>query len=172
MRLAIFLSLVSGLALSACGEGPSGETETAAAEPAQEAATLPNGRTVAEQIKYRQGQFKQLGGKFKAISDSLKSGAPDIEAIQTATTDIKTLTSDMAEWFPTGTGPESGEKTAAKAEIWAQPEDFASKVTAFQTAAAGLAMAAATGDVAAVGPAFGATGGTCKACHDVYKTKG
>ena len=167
MKIRVILSLCLGLCIIACGE------EAAAPGATVEAAvTLANGRTVAEQIEYRKGQYKKLGGAFKTISDALKSGSPDMAAIQAAATSVPEVTEGMVDWFPAGTGPESGVKTGASAKIWAQPDDFAAKVTAFETAAANLATAAATGDIGAISAAFGATGGTCKGCHDVYKTKG
>ncbi|MEM9878283.1 MAG: cytochrome c [Pseudomonadota bacterium] len=141
-------------------------------EEPEQASVLPNGRTAAEQIEFRKAEYKKLAGNFKDIRDSLKSGAPDMSLIQAKADDIEAGTKDMGDWFPAGTGPESGLKTSAKAEIWTQTEDFANKVMAFQTAAAKLAMAAASGDPESIAPAFGATGGTCKSCHDIYKAKG
>ena len=50
-------------------------------------------------------------------------------------------------------------------------DDFQSKLDNFRAAAASLADIAAEGDPAASREQFVATGGTCKACHDEYKSK-
>ena len=61
--------------------------------------------------------------------------------------------------------------TRAKANIWSNMDDFQSKLEDFRAAAATLAETAAGGDPAASRDQFIATGGTCKACHDDYKSK-
>ena len=61
--------------------------------------------------------------------------------------------------------------TRAKANIWSNTDDFQSKLDDFRAAAAKLAETAAGGDQAASRDQFIATGGTCKACHDEYKSK-
>ena len=69
-----------------------------------------------------------------------------------------------------GTGPEMG-KTGAKPEIWQKPADFAAKVRDFQAASNALRQAAASGNMAAVKASYGKLGGTCKACHDSYRSE-
>jgi cytochrome c556 len=49
--------------------------------------------------------------------------------------------------------------------------DFQSKLEDFRSAAAKLAEISAQGDSVASREQFIATGGTCKACHDEYKSK-
>ena len=61
--------------------------------------------------------------------------------------------------------------TRAKPNIWSNMDDFQSKLDNFRAAAASLADTAAEGDPAASREQFVATGGTCKACHDEYKSK-
>jgi cytochrome c556 len=159
------LLAIAGLTLlSACGE--SGE-----ADPAAETAGEPlaSGMTAKEQIEARQGQLKKMGKAFKAISDQLKSSSPDLAEIQTAAASVPREASGMVDWFPEGSGPESGVKTEALPIIWENKTDFNDKVAAMQDAAAKLDTIAQGGDVTAIGAAFQTTGGTCKSCHDKYR---
>ncbi len=160
-------ALAGMMLLSACGQSGG----DAAPEAAEEAASamLPNGMSVKDQIEARQKALENIGGAFKTISDQLKADSPDIAAIQTAAASVPTEAEGMADWFPEGTGPESGVETEALAIIWEEKEDFLTKVSAMQEAAAALATTAEGGDVAAIGEAFKNTGGTCKACHDKFR---
>ena len=150
------------LALSACGGG--GDTTSEAASQ-----MLDNGRTVAEQIEFRQDQFKTFGASFKTVNDQLNSGSPDIAEIQSATAAVLAASEGMADWFPAGTGPAAGVKTEALAIIWEEPGDFQQKVSDAQAAIAAFNAVAQGGDLAAIPAAFRNTGGTCKACHDKYR---
>jgi cytochrome c556 len=67
-------------------------------------------------------------------------------------------------------GSEMG-TTRAKPEIWENMDDFQKKLAAFRTEASKLASVAKAGDRDAIKAQFGATGKTCKACHDDYKAK-
>ena len=137
--------------LSACSEN--GESQ-----PASEAASveLPGGITVKEQIEARQAHLKKIGKAFKSISDQLKAGSPDLAEIQAAAAIVPKEAEGMADWFPEGTGPDAGVKTAALPVIWEDKADFNDKI-------------AQGGDVAAIATEFQATGGKCKACHDKYR---
>ena len=168
-KMKLTLSAFAGLAmLSACGQNDSGE---ASPEAASEAAStvLENGMTVKEQIELRQGQLKKVGKAFKTISDQLKSDSPDVAAIQAAAASVPAEASDLADWFPEGTGPETGIDTEALPAIWENKSDFTQKASDLITAANNLNTAAQGGDIAAIGEAFKTTGGTCKACHDKYR---
>ena len=61
--------------------------------------------------------------------------------------------------------------TRAKPNIWSNMDDFQSKLDDFRAAAAMLAETAAAGDPGESRQQFVATGGTCKACHDEYKSQ-
>ena len=61
----------------------------------------------------------------------------------------------------------------AKPEIW-QPQnkaDFATKLHNFQVAAPRFNAAVSGTDVGAIKARFAELGGTCKACHDKYRTE-
>ncbi len=157
------LGALAIIMLAACGGG--GEP----ADPNAGSEVLANGMTVSAQIEARQEGFKTIGKNFKAINDQLKSGSPDMQAIQTAAAVLPDVSADLAEWFPAGTGPESGVETEALAIIWEEPVDFSAKIVDAQSAMAALNVAAQSGDADAIADAVRATGGTCKACHDKYR---
>ena len=149
--------------LASCGGG---ETEPEVYRGDEE---LANGMTVGEMIETRQEGLEDLGGAFKTISDELKKGEPDLEAIQTAATKVEGVSQEIGGWFPEGTGPESGVETDALESIWSDPEGFESAIAEFEEAAASLNTTAQGGDLEAIQAAFKTTGGTCKNCHDSYR---
>lgn len=164
-KLQVILPVLAGVGLlSACGQNEATDavSETASVE-------LPNGMTVKEQIEARQGHLKKIGKAFKTISDQLKASSPDVAQIQAAAASVPKEALGMADWFPEGTGPESGVETEALPIIWEDQADFSEKVTAMQDAAAQLDTIAQGGDVAAIAAAFKTTGGTCKDCHDKFR---
>ena len=67
-------------------------------------------------------------------------------------------------------GAERG-RTRAKPEIWLNMKDFESKLNDFRAATSKLAETAKNRDKDASRAQFIATGGTCKACHDEYKSR-
>jgi cytochrome c556 len=82
---------------------------------------------------------------------------------------MKALAADLPGWFPKGSGPEAGVKTAAKADIWTDAEGFAAVATKLQAETARLADVAAAGDMDAIKAQVRATSGACKTCHDKYR---
>ena len=124
----------------------------------------------AAAIQARQAGMKQIGKDFKAVMDQMHSGAPDAKAVAVSAHDLAGLAPKVPSWFPAGTGPETGLKTAAKADIWAHNPDFRAKAQALAVAARNLDAAARKGgDASALQPLVGQLGGACKACHTTYK---
>ncbi len=151
-------------ALAACG-GENG----ASVSSEQESKVLPGGGTVKEMVEKRHEAMEDIGDSFKTISDQLKSGSPDLEAIKGSAALIAEHAPNVGDWFPAETSPALGVDTDALATIWERPEEFAAIAAKFETAAGELNTAAQTGDVEAIGAAFKATGGQCKACHDDFR---
>ena len=175
MKIKLFAATaVLALGLAACGgETPAPETPAPAAEaPAPEPApaTASIGETPADPVafmKTRHENYEDLGKNFKVLLDNSKLGSPDMAAVSAAAAKVNEYAGVMGTWFPPGTGPEAG-KTEAKANIWTERADFDAKLANFQTEAGNLVTATGT-DAAAFKGQFGKTGGTCKACHDVYR---
>jgi cytochrome c556 len=126
----------------------------------------PGGKAAAA----RHENFKQLGGAFKAINDELKKDSPDKAVISANAQKMQTLAKGMPSWFPKGSGPETGLKIKAKAQVWSDPKGFAAAVSRLQGETTKLAQLSAGDDVDALKGQVRATGGACKNCHDNYRT--
>lgn len=127
--------------------------------------------TPQQQIEARQAGFKKIGGTFKALNDQLKSPAPDKAQIAALATQLKGLTPAIPTWFPPGTGPEAGVKTAAKPEIWSNNAAFKGRAKDLVTETDKLAAIAGGGDLAAIQAQVKAVGGKCGACHNDFRQK-
>src|SRR5215475_14930114 len=77
------------------------------------------------QIKPRQDKLRDMGGAQKAINDEIKKGRIDWDntVIPNAQT-IKDRSAYLLNWFPKGSGPETGKKTYALPAIWQKNDDF------------------------------------------------
>ena len=122
-------------------------------------------------IATRQAGYKKIGASFKAISDELKKGTPDTKLIAANAAVVNAQAAQVTKWFPKGSGPEAGFKTEAKPNIWTDSAKFGAAAANFQTQAGKLQTVAAAGNVDAIKAQFRASGGTCKACHDVYRVE-
>jgi cytochrome c556 len=121
----------------------------------------------ADQIRARIAGFRQIGAAYKAVTDGLR--ASDLAKVRQAAGQLGGLAHGLYGWFPRGSGPQPGVKTAAKPEIWtrapqfrAAQDGFARQVQAFQRVAAG-------NDINAIRAESRKLGGTCKGCHDSFK---
>ncbi len=115
--------------------------------------------------------FERIGDNFKLVNDKIKAGGgldPDTAA---AARVISVESTKIARWFPQGSGPETGAKTGAKAEIWQNQDDFGQKRENLVTESARWVQLADAGDSAAFVAQTKTVGGTCKGCHDTYRKK-
>jgi cytochrome c556 len=120
-------------------------------------------------IEAREANFKTIGKSMKAINDGLRADAPDMAAIAGNAATIRGLAPKISTWFPKGTGPESGVKTEARAEIWTDAAGFAAAARRLEPEAAKLEALARAGDVAGARAQVRMVGGSCKGCHDKFK---
>lgn len=121
-------------------------------------------------IKARQDGMKAQGGALKGMGQGLAGGA--------SAADLKQFSAKLAQssaqlpgWFPKGSGPESGVKTKAKAEIWTDAAGFKAAADNFKTQAAKLDQTVAGGNMDAIKAQFGAVRGACKSCHEKYEVQ-
>lgn len=114
--------------------------------------------------------METIGDSNKVLRRELTAASPNLGAVREAAATIARLSQRATGWFPAGTGPEVG-KTGAKPEIWQNPNDFAAKLHNFQAAARTFSAAATSGDVNAIKARYADLGGTCKACHDKYRSE-
>lgn len=152
------ICLAAGLTLAGCNDTAG---EDAGSDPAAD------GETGA--IEQRQSNFEEIGDSFKVIRDQLEGSDPDWAAIVTAAETIQADAAKIPDFFPAGTGIDSGADTEALATIWEQPDDFAAAHDRLTTAAAGLVTAAQAAEVAGMEAAVGQLGGACKNCHDTFR---
>jgi len=124
---------------------------------------------IIDAIKSRRANYKEIGGAFKSINDEVKTGSPLIDTIQPLAQEILKRSSMQMNFFPAGSGPESGEKTRAKAAIWAEQDNFRKLHQEFTQAAEQLNSAISSGNVATITSAQKSLGMACKSCHDRYR---
>ncbi len=119
---------------------------------------------------YRQSYFALVALNFGPMAAMVKGEIPwNQEQFASYAKDLESVThlKLMRAFQP---GSEKG-TTRAKPEIWESTDDFESKLADLRSATTDLSAAAASGDMDAIKPAFGATGKACKSCHDEYKSK-
>lgn len=115
-------------------------------------------------IAKRQALMKDNGAQATIAGQMLRGDAPfDAAAAKAAMEKIAANAAEIpADFAP---GSEGGDALPA---IWENFADFEAKATALKTAAE-AAAAATEGGLEAFGPAFGAVGQACGACHQTYR---
>jgi len=124
-------------------------------------------------IKYRQSAFALMGAHMGRLSAVVKGEVPyNKDDVARNAAIISTLSSLPWQAFPAGT--ESGKtpgKNDALPVIWTENAKFKSAADRMQAAVAELNTAAQSGNPENLKKALGATGQTCKACHDDFRKK-
>lgn len=115
-------------------------------------------------LEYREHVMEAIGGHMQASVDILRQKVPHQDHLALHVNAIAELSTIAPMLFPDGS--QGGDALPA---IWENPDDFASKLTDFKEAAAGLKAAIASSDN--VGPAFQSLGQACKGCHDDYRAE-
>jgi cytochrome c556 len=124
-------------------------------------------RDPAALVDQRQARMKALGASMKTLTAFSKGGSSAAEAKQAAGT-LAAAGKAMPNWWPRGTAVGVGDSEAAPA-IWTDGARFRQRLAAFATASAQMNKVAMTGNAAAVGAELRNVGGSCKACHDLYR---
>jgi len=121
-------------------------------------------------IKYRQSVYKVIGWNFGPMAAMVKGEKPfDKEAFARNAMIVSQMAPLAMEGFAAGS--DKGADTKAKPEIWTKSADFKEKMDKMVAETGKLATVARTGSFDEIKKQFGATGGTCKACHDDFKNK-
>ncbi|BFM08833.1 c-type cytochrome [Halioxenophilus aromaticivorans] len=121
----------------------------------------------AEITEQRQAGFKTMGKSVKAIRNALKAGDTTTPAVKDAAAAINQEASQLAQWFPEGSGPESGLSTDALPYIWKNTEKFQRISQDLISASAELVSALDAG--ADIDAPFKTVLKTCKGCHQSYR---
>ena len=113
---------------------------------------------------YRHETMEAVGAHFDGVIKILRGEIPYDDHLPMHVNAL----ADIAEILPSlfVEGSEGGE---ALDSIWEEPEEFAEKVSDFQSAMKELKAAVDAGDPAAIGPSISAVGQACKGCHDDYR---
>ena len=118
-------------------------------------------------VKYRKASLTVIGTHFGRVG-AMVNGRVPFDA--KAAAENAELVADLAKlpWTAFGEGTDKGE-TRAKPEIWKETGKFKELADKFQAEAVKLQAAGKTGYLDAIKAAFGATGASCKACHDNFR---
>jgi cytochrome c556 len=183
MRIACFALIAPIALLAACGGPETSQANNSQANISNDSREANSAVTSNVQARVSLGDaakvmharhegMESIGKNAKAINRELGGGSPDLGTVRASAAQIASLAKQASGWFPEGTGPEVG-KTGAKPDIWAPQNkaDFAAKVKNFQAAAQAFNAAASGNEVGAIKARFADLGGTCKACHDKYRTE-
>lgn len=134
------------------------------------AGSIVGGATIAmaqaDVVKQRQDNRKEAGATMRSIKGVIDSKG-DAKAIVASAAKLKELETAFAKMFPAGSDKDS----KALPTVWSDSAGFQAASKASDVAYDKLAVAAGSGDFAAIGAAFGEVGKTCGACHDKYRAK-
>lgn len=125
-------------------------------------------------IKYRQAVYSVIGFHFGGTLVPMVRGEKpyDKEAFARSAGIVAQMAPLAHEGFGPGTDKGTDKMpTKAKPEIWANAADFKAKMDKMNAEATKLAGMSRTASFDDLKKQFGATGATCKACHDDYRAK-
>jgi len=135
------------------------------------AATAPLFAAPQDGARARIAAYRQLGEKFKAVNDMLRSGDVQLPLIRRYAGQIRNSAHNQYRLFPANSGPQPGVKTAALKEIWMRPNDFRTAQDKFARQAEIFQRVAMAGDPTAIRTEARKLGGTCKQCHDNFRAE-
>ena len=121
-------------------------------------------------IKYRQSALSVMGTHFGRVG-AMANGRIPFDAKVAA--ENAAIVAEMAKlpWTGFVPGTDKGGNTKAKAEIWTEQVKFKESSDKLILETTRLAAADKTGNLDALKTAFAATAGTCKACHDSFRSQ-
>ncbi|HYD05031.1 MAG TPA: cytochrome c [Reyranella sp.] len=134
------------------------------------AGAMVGGATVAlaqaDVVKQRQDNRKETAATMRSIKAVIDAKG-DVKPVVQSAAKLKTLEAAFVKMFPAG----SDKDTKALPTVWSDSAGFMAASKAVDAAYDKLAVAAGSGDLAAVTAAFGETGKACGACHDKFRAK-
>ncbi len=132
-------------------------------------AALASESDIKQVMSERHESFEHMGEVFEELSREVKQKSPDMVRIQQDVSRIDVWAKDQVNWFPIGSGPESGIKTDAKAEIWEQPAEFRALQDEFIVEAGVLKTVAFNGPGDDLAAQTEKVGEVCSQCHETYR---
>ncbi len=125
--------------------------------------------SVQDVITTRQSGFKKMGAAMKSIAEQLKTSAPDLAKMTAAAQVIGAGTREQPNWFPSGSGPESGVDTDALPYIWKDSSKFTALSGQLSIESGHLTTAMASKDVAVIRTQFKILADVCSSCHKSFR---
>jgi cytochrome c556 len=122
-------------------------------------------------VKYRQGALQVMGAHFGRVGAMVAGRVPYDAKIAQENIDIAVAMSKLP-WAAFGSSGEGATlKTTAKPDIWKDPAKFKELSEKTQAELLKVQAAAKTGNLDNIKAAFGAAGGSCKTCHDAFRSQ-
>ncbi len=118
-------------------------------------------------IKYRQSALTVMASHFGRVAAMANGRVPFNAQVAADSAAIAEFMSKLP-WQGFVAGSDTG-NTKAKPEIWTDSAKFKEASEKMQGEMTKFAAAAKTGNIDAIKAAAGATGGSCKACHDNFR---
>lgn len=121
-------------------------------------------------IKYRQSALFVMGQHFTRLA-AMAQGKIPFDAKAAADNAVVVESISRLPWAAFAEGTEQGGNTKAKPEVWSDNAKFKEAAEKMQAEVLKLSAAAKTGKLDDLKTAVGATGGSCKNCHDNFRNK-
>lgn len=118
-------------------------------------------------IKYRKAALTVMAAHFGRVG-AMANGRMPFDAAVIANNAAVAESMSKLPWGGFVDGSGTGD-TKAKPEIWSDGAKFKAAGEKMQAEMSKLAMVAKGGNIDAIKAQVGATGGTCKACHDDFR---
>jgi cytochrome c556 len=115
-------------------------------------------------VKYRQHTMEAVGGHMQAAVAIVKGEVDHKSDLSVHAAGLAGLSGIAPGLF--GADAKGGDALPA---IWDDSKAFQERLDAFRTAAVDFDAAVTSGAMEKIGPALGALGKACKACHDDFK---
>jgi cytochrome c556 len=121
--------------------------------------------------KYRQSALTVMARHFGAVGAMVAGRVPYDAKVAQDNIDTAVFMSKLpwAGFGPSGEGATI--KNTAKPEIWKEQAKFKEHSEKMQAELVKVQTAAKTGSLDAIKAAFGGAGGSCKTCHDAFRTQ-
>jgi len=121
-------------------------------------------------IHYRQSVYHVILWNLAPLSEMYKGKLPfDAKEAELRAARVAEASEQLLEGFTPGS--DKGAETEAKAEIWQNFDDFQAKMHDFTAQSKALLAVVKTGDEAKFKAQFDNMKGTCKACHEKYRSE-
>jgi len=120
-------------------------------------------------IKYRQSALFVMQQNFARVAAMAAGRAPFDAKVAAESAEVAAYMSKLP-WAAFGEGTDKGAPTKAKAEIWSDKAKFGDYAEKMQGELSKLNAAAKTGNLDSIKAAVGAVGGSCKTCHDAFRS--